>query len=174
MAFGNFKETDENRETHEAKETTENIDRPRSQILKMPEKNEDDFDKKLEANESEKDSFASKSSEREKVGKEGGDKQNIFERMRDFFGNREGRQEKEAKNEKEEQMKAQDTVGKSWELSPEEFQKVREGQNRVAEKARNGEYSKSEEAQDGEDDTEDQRTPWGDAERRREHDRYER
>lgn len=172
MTFGNFKETSENRESSEAKETNENVDRPRNQILRMPEKKEDDFDKKLEASEAKEDRDSGKDGGNEKDGKEGSDKQNIFQRMKIFFGNREGKQEKEEQDEKTEQPKTQDTPRKTWELSPEEAQKVREGQSRAAEKARNGEYSKPNETQD--DDTEDQRTPWGDAERRREHDRYER
>ena len=75
MAIGNFNET---RENNEAKETSmENLDKPRNQILEVPEGREDDFDKKLDENEENRDT--------EKMRENGEEKQGFIEKMKSFL-----------------------------------------------------------------------------------------
>ena len=66
MAIGNFNET---RENNEVKETSmENLDKPRNQILEVPEGREDDFDKKLDENEENRDTEKMRENGEEKQG----------------------------------------------------------------------------------------------------------
>ena len=173
MAFGNFRETNESKEANETKEMTENIDKPKNQILQTPEKNEDDFEKKMEASELKENKDSAKDI-REGKEKREGEKQNVFERMKDWFANRDAKKENENVNEKNEEPRKQDAPAKSWELSPEELQKVKDGQSEVAQKARDGVYDKPKETSSGEDEEtveSSQKTPWDDAQRRMEHER---
>lgn len=75
MSIGNFNET---RENNEVKETSmENLDKPRNQILEVPEGREDDFDKKLDENEENRDT--------EKMRENGEEKQGFIEKMKSFL-----------------------------------------------------------------------------------------
>lgn len=165
MSIGNFKETSEGKET-------ENVEKPKNQILETPEKYKDDFDRKLEANEAKEDQSPIK----EKGEGRDGERQSFFTKMKNLFSNKEKGGEKGEPTEKtteKEGAKMQDTPKKSWELSAEDVQKAREGQQEAAQKAQNGEFDKKKETSETEDGDmqDDARTPWGDAERRREHER---
>lgn len=86
MAIGNFKETNETNEVNETRENTDNTEKPRNQILETPESYDDNFDSKLDNNERSGET----SNEKMDNGNElGGEKQSLFDKMRNLFSRKE-------------------------------------------------------------------------------------
>lgn len=139
MSIGNFKETNENAEANEAKENTDNTEKPRNQILETPEDYDDDFDKKLDSNEeSNEQSNEQKSDSSEAESEKGGDneKHSVLDRLRNMFSKRENNEDSdnnEDANESDDDQDAPDEGDKpdfkdslKVTMSPEEVKKYNE------------------------------------------------
>ena len=87
MSIGNFKETNE---TSEARENTDNIEKPRNQILETPESYDDDFDSKMDNKEWEDKSKKEGNAEGNESVVE---KMSFFDKMRNLFTKKEGSEE---------------------------------------------------------------------------------
>lgn len=159
MSMGNFKETSENTETNETKESS--IEKPRNQILEVPKEYKDDFDSKVDnadsKNESKQENKAEKSGPLDKF--------KSF--LSKFKESKEQDNSKEKSDNKEEgatkEAPKRNEFKESLKFDPEELNKNNETSNE----------SKIDSSENDEDDenisTKDrgeERTPWGDAYRR--------
>lgn len=102
MSIGNFKETNENDESKEAQETPDNTEKPRNQILETPDDYADDFDSKLDDNESKEnqENQSEDESSGEDKPQEGEEKQSLLDKMRNLFSRKES-SDGETANDKE-------------------------------------------------------------------------
>lgn len=178
MAIGKFDET---------KENTDNTEKSRNQILETPEDYEDDFDKKLDQNESKNESSGDKLQESEKYKGEDSEKGRVLDRLRNLLFKKESNEENsessvstekerdngseksesrnsfvadlrkdrpsyEAQAQKAETLEGRDEYldarkesdeanknypdRKSWELTPEKLNEIRDGQQEISQKYR--------------------------------------
>lgn len=92
MSIGSFKETNESNEVNETRENIDNTEKPRNQILEIPESYDDDFDSKLDSNDRKN---ASPKEGHEQGDESGGEKTSLFDKMRNLFSKKENGEESE-------------------------------------------------------------------------------
>lgn len=114
MAIGKFDETNENNETNEVKENTDNTEKPRNQILETPEHYDDDFDKKLDQNESKNESSGDKPQEFEKGKGEESEKNGILDRLRNLFSKKESNEVNSSDNSEDGNFDESPSKGESF------------------------------------------------------------
>lgn len=165
MSIGKFDETNEsNNEASEAKEQTENIDKPRNQILETPDSYKDNFNKKLDTNDAEKNKESAGKLDQEKQTDKNQDseKTSFLEKMKNLLSHKESGEKNTGDSEKGES--AIETKKQQHDSFVDKY-KVADGvdetvnKNEKVDKPSEGSGDEGEEKQHGDGG---EKTPWSD------------
>lgn len=111
MSIGSFKETNESNEVNETRENIDNTEKPKNQILEVPESYDDEFDSKLDSNDREN---ASTKEGHEQGDESGGEKISLLDKMKNLFSKKENGEESELADNGENESEKNDNGSSSF------------------------------------------------------------